>query len=468
MTQLSNTPLSARSKSFVLASALATIVTSIAIAPFASHMLGANLVVFCALYGCVVTASAITALALVIQHRSSGAAEPGILAIGYIIIAVGQALYAVSNVNGGALVPGVTSTSAPGWLFSTWHIAFLATMIYYAAQRRASNVAIDRPFAGKSVRVALVSIGLPATVAAAIAIVVPLPLSFASGHWTTLAVCLLSAIVVLGCVALGALCRRPGGPTMLDAWLALVVLVLVSDALLTLVGKTPGSLGWWTARFEHAMLAFLVLTVILTQTDRLYAQTLHAQSLLADEAMIDGLTGIPNRRKFDRVVDEASAHMRRSGDSFAIAILDIDRFKFYNDEFGHVAGDETLRTVAQALRVALRREIDFVARYGGEEFALVLPDTTLADGAAVAMRLCEAVQALRIPHASISLLQVVTISVGVAVARTGDTLEDVKARADEALYRAKANGRNRVEIETSPEIGRTTVDETSEQLAGTP
>jgi diguanylate cyclase (GGDEF)-like protein len=203
------------------------------------------------------------------------------------------------------------------------------------------------------------------------------------------------------------------------------------------------------ARSEHVTLSLAIVTVLLSQTDRTFTQVLRAQLLLAEQAMVDGLTGISNRRKFDRIAQEAVAKSTRLKEPLAFAMLDIDRFKLFNDEYGHLAGDECLRAVAHALRATLRREADVVARYGGEEFAFVLPQTDLAAAQALCQRVRTAVETLAIPHASSSLLQTVTVSIGVTGYRFGESVESVIARADDALYRAKANGRNRVEIETA-------------------
>ena len=163
---------------------------------------------------------------------------------------------------------------------------------------------------------------------------------------------------------------------------------------------------------------------------------------------LDGLTGIANRRSFDQVL---ATEWRRAGRACAplsLVMIDIDRFKDYNDAYGHRAGDETLRAVAEALQGSLQRAGDFVARYGGEEFVVLLPGMDADAAAAFAEGLRRRVEALAIPHECSSAARVVTVSLGVAAAvpRKGETPAGVLERADRALYTAKREGRNRVAV----------------------
>ena len=119
---------------------------------------------------------------------------------------------------------------------------------------------------------------------------------------------------------------------------------------------------------------------------------------LAESAQTDGLTGVANRRMFDQRFEEEWLRAKREQTSLAVAILDIDYFKVYNDRHGHLAGDDALRRVAHAASANLQRAGDRFARYGGEEFAAILPATTLAGGIAAAERIRTAVTALAIPH----------------------------------------------------------------------
>jgi diguanylate cyclase (GGDEF)-like protein len=167
--------------------------------------------------------------------------------------------------------------------------------------------------------------------------------------------------------------------------------------------------------------------------------------LLDSLASLDGLTHIPNRRRFDDSLRQEWARAAREGMLLAVAMLDVDYFKPYNDHYGHGLGDECLRRVAGALRARLQRPADLVARYGGEEFVLLLPDTDAAGALSLAESCRVAVSALRIPHAYSSAADHVTLSIGVAATQPpNDGPSRLLARADEALYRAKSEGRNRV------------------------
>jgi diguanylate cyclase (GGDEF)-like protein len=175
--------------------------------------------------------------------------------------------------------------------------------------------------------------------------------------------------------------------------------------------------------------------------------TLKAQSdLLRSLAFLDGLTGVANRRRFDEALDAECRRCRRSGAPLALIMVDIDHFKAYNDFYGHQNGDACLRAIAMTLKARFGRSHDLVARYGGEEFVCLMPECDLAAGRAKADEIRAAVVALRIPHCTSPSCDVVTISVGIAVADTTSecTATDLVAAADRGLYQAKRAGRNQV------------------------
>lgn len=170
-------------------------------------------------------------------------------------------------------------------------------------------------------------------------------------------------------------------------------------------------------------------------------------SKLETLSLTDALTGIANRRHFDQVLAQEWSRAQRLGHPVALAIMDVDWFKPYNDHYGHPAGDACLQQVAQALDATVCRSSDLVARYGGEEFVFLAPMTDDAGAQEIARRVVQAVQALASPHAA-SPLGHVTVSIGVAALQPGhDTLPgQLMQRADAALYQAKKQGRNRVAL----------------------
>lgn len=163
-------------------------------------------------------------------------------------------------------------------------------------------------------------------------------------------------------------------------------------------------------------------------------------------AMTDGLTGLMNRRAFDLALDDEFKRSARGGQLLSLLMIDVDRFKPFNDAYGHPAGDACLQAISTALMQLLRRPADRAARYGGEELAVILPDTSSEGAHHVAEAFRLAVRKLGIPHSG-SAVGVVTISIGVATLAPGGELvrvQELILRADEALYDAKEAGRDRV------------------------
>lgn len=165
-------------------------------------------------------------------------------------------------------------------------------------------------------------------------------------------------------------------------------------------------------------------------------------------AETDSLTGLLNRRAFDAVMADELARVERGDSSLSLLMIDVDYFKRFNDTYGHGAGDSCLKTVADCLRATARRTDDRAARYGGEELALILPDTDEKAAVILAEEFCERLRGLRIAHSG-SDKGIVTVSVGVATVARGSIPTDAArliARADEALYTAKRDGRDGVRL----------------------
>lgn len=179
---------------------------------------------------------------------------------------------------------------------------------------------------------------------------------------------------------------------------------------------------------------------------RNHLRYVHQFNLLDQLVRIDGLTEIPNRRSFEEAFTKEYGRAIRNNTPFSLAMADVDFFKQYNDHYGHGMGDSALQEVAHALRKSLKRPGDLAARYGGEEFVLILPETDLDPAVLVAERAREAVISLQIPHLRSDAAEYISISIGVATRVSGfePPPKDLLKQADQNLYKAKENGRNRV------------------------
>jgi diguanylate cyclase (GGDEF)-like protein len=176
-----------------------------------------------------------------------------------------------------------------------------------------------------------------------------------------------------------------------------------------------------------------------------YSDTVTAQqTALERQSLTDGLTGIANRRHFDSHLHSTVAMAKRMKQPLAVILLDVDHFKAFNDSYGHLAGDDTLKAIANTLALTLQRKVDLVARYGGEEFACVLPSTSPEQALIMAEQLRLEVLALMLPHQASPTAGFVTISLGIACLKTGQDISDkvLLNQADKALYQAKSQGRN--------------------------
>jgi diguanylate cyclase len=171
-----------------------------------------------------------------------------------------------------------------------------------------------------------------------------------------------------------------------------------------------------------------------------------------NESLIDPLTQLYNRKHFDETLAQAIEEALAKDEALSLMLTDIDHFKAFNDNFGHLTGDQVLRLVALSVKQNVKGQ-DTAARYGGEEFAVVLPNTVLRSAITVADHIRRAVMTKELMKRSTGEhLGRVTVSVGVATLRKGDTAQTLLERTDACLYAAKRHGRNRVMSETDPEV----------------
>jgi diguanylate cyclase (GGDEF)-like protein len=177
---------------------------------------------------------------------------------------------------------------------------------------------------------------------------------------------------------------------------------------------------------------------------RAHVELKHHRDLLETLSLRDGLTGIANRRQFEQHLERCWRLASRERIPLSLCMADIDHFKLFNDRYGHLSGDECLRNVARAMEKCANRPMDLVARFGGEEFVAILHGTDRAGAALIGETMRDSIEALTIPNNAVADGAVVTLSVGVATVIPNDltAAADLVNRADQALYRAKGNGRN--------------------------
>ncbi|KPJ90052.1 MAG: hypothetical protein AMJ53_15000 [Gammaproteobacteria bacterium SG8_11] len=163
---------------------------------------------------------------------------------------------------------------------------------------------------------------------------------------------------------------------------------------------------------------------------------------------LDALTGIANRRRFNEFFFKECLRSAREKTPLSLLLIDIDFFKLYNDNHGHLRGDDVISAVAKALQRAVQRPADLVSRYGGEEFAVVLPNTEIKGTLTLAQQLHKAVMKLRIPHSHSEVSEYITVSIGIAskIINEKNSPEELIDLADRALYEAKHSGRNSTKV----------------------
>ncbi len=271
-----------------------------------------------------------------------------------------------------------------------------------------------------------------------------------------------AVVIALACRRLPPQQRRQGilwgtaGAIILRVALIFFALALLSIPYLKLIGAIL--LLWIGTLFsrrlhaeatEQAHLREIISAANRDLEEKVRLRTLELEAAnrkLEDLSSTDALTGLANRRRFDAVWELEWQRALRQGFALAVAMIDVDHFKDYNDHYGHQAGDDCLRRLAQVLAAASQRSGELAARYGGEEFVIVLPGVNAEDAMANAERIRSAVQALNIVNAVDIPAGMLTVSIGVAcrVPTAHDSPASLLRAADAALYEAKHQGRNRV------------------------
>lgn len=237
-----------------------------------------------------------------------------------------------------------------------------------------------------------------------------------------------------------------------DDWFPIIFLTTHSDDMAFAAGITAGGDAYLLKPLNPLRLQMTVMAMerIFLMRRKLFLAQQELQQLnkeLERLSLFDQLTGLANRRHFDNTLEQQFAWAKRQKSPLSLIICDVDFFKVYNDTYGHQQGDDCLQRVGATIGRQVKRPLDLACRYGGEEFTLILPSTDLKGAREFAECMRQAVFEQRIPHSGSKAADYVTLSLGVAtyVGQYQQGAEITKA-ADAALYKAKQNGRNRVEV----------------------
>jgi diguanylate cyclase (GGDEF)-like protein len=345
------------------------------------------------------------------------------------------------------LAPGDTATLAilqiSPYLWAASHLVFPAVVgVAHLLDPELTSLLVARRNIVKAMRWVILALGTGtlATVFAIFRFDASLrPLVLANGHFTApFAHVVAPLVVAANLIACGIVALSFRKPTPLQTWLAVALFVSALEGALNGASGSRYSLSWYAGAGGAVVAASAVLCMLLYEISTLYRR-------LVDAACIDPLTGLNNRRTLGSDLGDLLILQRAASRGIAMMVIDIDHFKAVNDSYGHSAGDEVLRCVADIIRTTVRRPGDMSARYGGEEFVAVLPNTSLSGTHIVGERIREAV-AKRTTVVDGGHRIRVTVSIGIAHADSVGSLaaSDLFEAADRALFAAKDRGRNRI------------------------
>jgi diguanylate cyclase (GGDEF)-like protein len=428
--------------------ALILVACCVMIAPVIRMPLGVSYPIFAIVIALSIAAISVTSVLLWAQARVTRSAPLSVLALGYALTSLVMLPYMLFFRGlWPQLIAAVSADSeTSAWLYIEWHMVFLCSMLAYFAVRRAyaDRPPLDAP-AFRNLRRRLYLVG-----AAIIVCTVPpliwihdLPRLANKGHASPLFTYVTSVVVATAIAAIAFAYRTNRFRVVLDLWLAVACLSMLADIALTLFSHQFAA-GWYVSRLSILLGASSVLSVLLFQTANIYGQLAVTAERLRNESLTDPLTGLANRRRFDQHFGEVMRDAARSTRPVALLMLDIDNFKSYNDTYGHLAGDECLRSIALLINDNIGRARDLAARTGGEEMAVIMPEADIRGALTVAERIRAAIEGAVIPQGRGALHNVVTVSIGVTATRDAGSahIEDIIEAADRALYRAKNSGRN--------------------------
>ena len=416
----------------------------------AAHVPGGAVAVFLSTATALATfAQLLTAFLLLNQYRGSQSPPLAVLALGY----GGTAALGIEALVGlNASSPAALETSSAGtpWLYLLTQAYFVTYVILFVVWER---------WCRRYPTVASGS-GLPALTGLAVLVcggaLIALSRNGESAFFAGAAALALwkaafgPALLILQIVAFLLLMFGTRLRRTVHLWLSVA---LAASFAATLLANASAGMGFsaaaYAGRVEWVMASSVFLVVLLSSVYRILLSLTSSNETLYEQAISDELTGLFNRRGFNRRIEEELRRAARKGENLALLLIDIDNFKRYNDAFGHPAGDAALGAVARVIRNQLRRAADSGCRIGGEEFAVLLPETDDAGAIAIAERIRFGVERLGIMQGQGAHHRVLTVSVGVASTSryVGSDALALTRHADRALYDVKNAGRNGVHFQ---------------------
>lgn len=388
------------------------------------------------------TAEMLTAFLLLSQFYVAGKLSYALIGSGYAITGLLTAPYLFAF-PGVVFSPPFTTgeLQVSVWLWVIWHMTFpLAIGVTHLIDPTLEHRIVPRRAIGRVVFAIIGGTILFAVVATAIVYafrehlpIIVLPGGHFSKQYSTF---IAPGIVFANLIACAVVSRSLRRARALQLWVAVALLTSALDGALNATSHGRYTPSWYVGKLETLTTASVVLMMLLFEISTLYRR-------LFDVASIDPLTGLQNRRSLDSEMRGLMSELPTMQDGVAVLMLDLDKFKSFNDVYGHALGDDVLRTVSDVLRATASRPTDVIARYGGEEFVVLLPSTTLSGAERVAERIRLAVESTPIVLPD-GTFKSITTSIGVAHARPMDaTSADLLfSGADRALYSAKGSGRN--------------------------
>ncbi|WP_251558043.1 sensor domain-containing diguanylate cyclase [Paenibacillus pasadenensis] len=466
--QLLQIPSTRKQVSAAIAASIIIVAVSVSVLPFGTNPMIQIQPFLPAFIAWFLFADLLTAHMLFSQYRAAGNRSILILAATYLftgLIIIPHILTFPGVFSAAGLLGAGTQTAI--WLWVGWHAGFpLGILAYLLAGHLERDKPLQPPTIWQPIRVTLIVLLLVAAAGtAAVLFKDSLPVLVNKGVFTPLMYQRVGpAVWLINAAAIVLLFLMKRGRTVLNLWLTVAVLAFMLDVTVTIFAGSRYSLGWYLARVNSLVSAFVIICAIVYEVNRLYVRLAkHQKALLQsreelyalnDElsrlSQIDGLTGIANRRRFDELLHKQLKETESSGYPFSLLLLDIDYFKAYNDHYGHQSGDRVLKQTAQLIANTLPDGTATAARYGGEEFAVLLPGKNKEQAMLAAEAIRSALTDARITHEHSAVAPHITLSIGavaltpVSGAETCPLPGSLVEAADQALYASKSGGRNRV------------------------